>query len=164
MIQLKDPATAATLMTNTVITVDHQMSVLQAADRLLEHGVSNAPVVEQDFTRQILHGFISEKDLIACYASGAFYTQPDLRVSAIMRQHPVCVRPQTPLFTLAKLFMQNDYRHLPVAESSMLLGMVSRRDVLRALVGHYREWSLSDPQTRRVPDVASVLSARFLVE
>jgi CBS domain-containing protein len=164
MIIRKNEPTAAELMTAQVVTVKHDMSVLQAAEYLLEHGVSNAPVVEQDFNRRILRGFVSEKDLIACYASGTFYNQPDLRVSSIMRIHPVCVRPKADLFTLAKIFMQSDYRHLPVAEAQVLLGMVSRRDVLRALVAHYREWALSDPKTRGTPDITGIFTARHLVE
>lgn len=164
MIQVDHEPTAGQLMTTKVVTIELQLNVLQAAERLLEHGVSNAPVVEQDFTRRILHGFVSEKDLIACYASGAFYRQPDLRVSAIMRKHPVTVQPGTGLFELASIFMQSDYRHLPVAESKVLLGMVSRREVLRELVQHYREWSLLDPSKRRIPDIAGIFAAAHLVE
>jgi hypothetical protein len=85
-----------------------------------------------------------------------------------MRRLPLCGRPQTELFTLAKLFVQSDCRHLPVVEAQCLLDGQPPCDVLRALVGHSREWALRDPDahpdTRGIPDVAGVFAARHLVE
>ena len=156
--------TAADIMTRELVTVEHNLSVLQAAERLVDAGVSNAPVVEHDFTRQILRGLISEKDLMNCYATGAIYQRPGLKVSAIMRKHPACIEPQTPLFTLASVFLQSNHRHLPVVESQVLLGIVSRRDVLRAMVGHFRLWALGDRAQRRIPDIAGLLEAESIVE
>jgi CBS domain-containing protein len=156
-IQAKD------IMTTDTFTVDENTRVKEAATLLVGRGLSNAPVIKKDFTRELLLGFVSEKDLMQCYASGAFYAKPDLKVADIMRPHPVCVRPETDLFTLATIFMQHGYRHVPVVQSQMLQGMVSRRDVLKALLEHYKEWEKQDPATRKVPDIAGIFTPRYVV-
>ena len=155
--------TAADLMTRNPFTVDEQARVVDAAQAMLARGVSNAPVVRTDFTRKILAGFISEKDVIQCYASGRLYSQPELQVGEIMRTHPIGVRPEADLFTLAAIFMQHGFRHLPVVAAGVLQGVVSRRDVVKGLFKHYDRWLQEDPATRKTPDMAGVFTPRFLL-
>jgi len=157
------PPCARDIMTPDPFTVDSQALVLEVAGQLIARGVSNAPVVAKDFSRKLLVGFVSEKDLMQCYATGRLYSQPDLQVGEIMRTHPVAVRPEADLFTLAAIFMQHGYRHLPVVAANMLQGVVSRRDVLAALLDHYREWSRQDPALRKAPDLAGIFTPRFLL-
>lgn len=162
------PGTARTmnasgLMTTDVVTVAQDTKVNDAARILLEREVSNAPVIQMDFTRRMLVGFISEKDILQCFASGKLYDDPALTVLHIMRPHPVCVRPETDVFNLAAIFMQHGYRHLPVAEAGMLLGMVSRRDVLSALMADLRAWHLQDPAKRQRPDLGRTFAPHFLL-
>lgn len=156
-------ATARSMMTSDVVTVGERTKVIEAARILIEHKVSNAPVIEQDFTRRMLAGFISEKDILQCFASGKLYDQADLEVGQIMRPHPVCVRPETDAFNLAAIFMQHGFRHLPVTEGGILLGVVSRRDVLSALMSDLRDWHLQDPAMRRRPDLSRIFAPHFLL-
>jgi len=155
--------TARDLMTAEPFTVNAQNSVVDAATAMLARGVSNAPVVEVDFTRRVLIGFISEKDIMQCYASGRLYAEPDLMVGEIMRTHPIGVRPEADLFTLAAIFMQHGFRHLPVIAAGVLQGVVSRRDVVKGLFKHYDRWLQEDPATRKTPDMAGVFTPRFLL-
>jgi CBS domain-containing protein len=154
---------ARDMMTADPFTVDGQARVIDAAGLMLERGVSNAPVVHGDFSRKQLVGFVSEKDLMQCYAAGRLYVQPDLQVGDIMRTHPIAVRPECDLFTLAAIFMQHGFRHLPVVAAGLLKGVVSRRDVLRALLAHYDEWQRQDPATRKVPDMGGIFTPRYLL-
>jgi CBS domain-containing protein len=156
-------ACARDIMTTDPFTIDGKARVLEAAKQMVARGVSNAPVVYEDFSRKLLVGFVSEKDLMQCYASGRLYSQPDLQVGEIMRTHPVAVRPEADLFTLAAIFMQHGFRHVPVVAANMLQGIVSRRDVLAALLEHHREWERQDPATRKAPDLAGIFTPRYLL-
>jgi CBS domain-containing protein len=155
--------TAAQIMTVDLVTLPRSMTVAEAAELLVRSRVSSAPVVDVDFTRDLLVGFVSEKDLMQCYASGRVHADPGIRVDALMRPHPVCVKPEADLFTLAAIFMQHGYRHVPVTVGQVLQGMVSRRDVLAALVDDYRQWRCLDPDTRQAPDLSGVFTSRFLI-
>lgn len=154
---------ARDLMTRGPFTVEATALVAEAAGALLARGVSNAPVIRTESTRKLLAGFVSEKDLMLCYASGRLYSQPDLQVGEIMRTHPVAVRPEADLFTLAAIFMQHGFRHLPVVSAGALEGVVSRRDVLQGLLAHYQAWERQDPRTRRAPDLAGIFTPRYLL-
>lgn len=152
---------AAEIMTTDVLTLKEGQSVTEAAQLLLERGVSNAPVVEHDMTRDVLIGFVSEKDMMQCYADGIFYDQPDLRVRDVMRPHPVSVSEDADLYTLAAIFMQHGFRHLPVTRAHLLLGMVSRRDVLKALFQKYEQWSGQSGAEK--PDLKAIFTPRFII-
>ncbi len=155
--------TARDIMMRDPFTVEAESLVVEAAATMIARGVSNAPVVRTDFQRKLLAGFISEKDVIQCYASGRLYSQPDLQVGEIMRTHPIGVRPEADLFTLAAIFMQLGYRHLPVVVANLLQGVVSRRDVLKGLLDHYESWRRQDPATRKAPDIAGIFTPRYLL-
>lgn len=161
---LTHPVLARDIMTVDTVTLDENLGLYEAAEKLARLQVSNAPVVKPDFTRELLVGFVSEKDLIQAYANGWFYQRPDLKVRDVMRCQPVCVKPETDLFTLAAIFIQHGFRHVPVVKAHILEGMVSRHDVLKALVGHYRDWQLAPPDRRSPPpDLAAIFTPRFLV-
>ena len=154
---------AQDLMTKDIVTVRTSTPVLEVSRLLIEKRVSNAPVIEADFTRKILAGFVSEKDVVQAYSTGRLYAVPELKAGEIMRVYPTSVRPETDLFTLAAIFMQHGYRHLPVTVGQILQGVVSRRDVLAGLMEHFRQWQFQDPATRKVPDLAGIFTPRFLL-
>jgi CBS domain-containing protein len=154
---------ARDIMTTEVVTLSASASLVEAAEQMIEQRVSSAPVVEVDFTRKILVGFVSEKDLMQAWATGAFHADASLEVSDVMRPHPVAVRPDADIYTLAAIFMQHGFRHVPVVSAGMLLGVVSRRDVLAALVIDYRRWSRLDPKTRTPPDLSGIFTPRYLL-
>ncbi len=155
--------TAKDIMTTAVVTLSVKDTVIEAATKLLSNKVSNAPVVDHDMTREILVGFVSEKDIMQCYAEGIFYRQPDLKVLDVMRRHPVSVREDADLYTLAAVFMQYSYRHVPVTKASMLQGIVSRRDVLSAFFNNYSEWQSGGAKSEDVPDLKAIFTPKYLV-
>lgn len=160
---MRSPISAHDIMTKDVVTLSESTLVTQAADTLIRDRVSSAPVVQEDFTRKILLGFVSDKDLMQCYATGRLHREPKLMVRDVMRTHPVCVRPETDLFTLAAIFMQHGFRHVPVMQAELLQGIVSRRDVLAALLVDYASWCKLDPATREIPDLGGIFTPRYLL-
>jgi CBS domain-containing protein len=80
-----------------------------------------------------------------------------------MRKHPVCIGPEVDIFTLTSIFVSHHYRHLPVVENDCLVGIVSRRDILRALNRYYNEWSSLRTHDRFRPDLHEIMNHRFLV-
>ena len=81
-----------------------------------------------------------------------FYGNPSPAKTAetIMKRHPICVCPEADLFALASIFTNHGYRHLPVVEDLNLLGVVSRRDVMKALDQYYRDW-MRNRKPRKIP-------------
>jgi CBS domain-containing protein len=67
------------------------------------------------------------------------------------------------MFTLASIFVNHGFRHLPVTDDHILLGIVSRRDVLRALNEYYNQVVHDSIRQHSPPDLTKLVNHRFLV-
>ena len=76
-------------------------------------------------------GVISERDITAALADGA---DPDeVWASDVMTNEPLCVDQDDSVLFAANRMIDGGVRHLPILSSGEVIGMVSMRDVLRAL-------------------------------
>ena len=168
MTQEKSVPSAADYMTRHVHVVTPDMQLSDVVQFLLQHEISNAPVVETQDQKQVLIGFISERDCLAFLSNEAFYgcPSPPQTARTIMRMHPVCVSPETELFTLASIFSSHGYRQLPVVEHGELMGIIRRRDVLKAMDEFHQDAIKikSHDEQRLRPDVRKIVNLRFLAK
>jgi CBS domain-containing protein len=125
--------------------------VREVASLMLERRISGVPVVDSE--RRVL-GIISEGDLIRRPEIGT-YTSPTgwltvflsrdesardfvkthgLLAKEVMSRPAICVAPETPLADIVRLFDRHRVKRLPVVEHGRLAGLVTRADLLRALV------------------------------
>lgn len=126
--------TVREIMTRSVITLRPEMTALDAAGVLLQHAISGAPVLDPEGR---LLGLLSEFDCLRAVA-GADY-EMDARdtaetVAELMTRECHTVPPDLDLFGLAHEFVRLRVRRFPVLDAGRLLGLVSRRDALRAVV------------------------------
>lgn len=165
MSESKAAPCAADFMTLQVHFVTPEMSLGDVVQFLLQHKISNAPVVDQQNGKKLLVGFISEQDCLVFLSNEAFFGSPAPPQTAqtIMRMHPVCVAPDTELFTLASIFASHGYRHVPVVENGELVGVVSRRDIMKAMDAHYRNSTKQRDEQRFPPDLGQIINHRFVV-
>ena len=103
--------------------------VYQAVAFLLEHGISGAPVTEG----RRLVGVISEKDCLMLLAAGADAVLAEARVESFMSRDVRTVTPDAEIVEVASRFLQDSCRRYPVVEDGVVVGLISRRDVLRAI-------------------------------
>lgn len=154
-------------MTRKVRTVTPEMSLADAIGFLKRHKVSNAPVVETDADgHRMLIGFLSEGDCLEHLSNEVFFGSPapQQTVATMMKRHPVCVEPEMDVFTLASIFVNHRYRHLPVAADGRLLGIVSRRDILHALNTFYQEAFKDRTSKRFPPNLKDLVNHRFILK
>jgi len=78
-------------------------------------------------------GIISQKDCLRTLANGVFHNAPAGPVSEYMTEAVMSIGPDMDIFTVADLFLNNVYRRIPVVENDIVIGQISRRDVLRAI-------------------------------
>lgn len=117
---------ARDLMTRSVTTVRPEAPVREAVAVLLGKGFAALPVVDD---RGRVVGILSESNgLIA----GPSRRGPS--VEAAMTSPAQVVSPSTDISTVAAQMIQGRLRSVPVVEAGVLVGIVSRRDLLRALI------------------------------
>lgn len=163
--QTQSTPNAQDIMNRNVQTVGQEATLTEVIMVLLKQKVSNVSVVQQDGKRQILMGFVSEGDCLEHLANELFYGNPSPPQTAgsIMKRHPVCIDPTTDMFTIASVLTSHRFRHLPVVQDQELLGIVSRRDVLKALDLHYRQRDQDLDRERFPVDVHQIMNHRFIV-
>lgn len=99
----------------------------KVASLLLKAGGA-VPVVDQ--SKQLV-GVVSEHDVLAALDGGHAWDARTVR--DLMSANPYSVRPETSLPTLVHVLAESDLLSVPVVnEHDRLLGMVTRRDVVRA--------------------------------
>ena len=112
------------------ISVTSETDVYSAIDILLKNKISGLPVVDEE-NRVI--GILSEKDCLKIFTHGAYHNLPAGKVEEFMSRDITTVDVHTDLFTIADMFMKYPFRRFPVLEHKKLIGVISRRDVLRAI-------------------------------
>lgn len=159
---------AADVMNRKVITVTPETAVVEAASLMLQHRISGLPVVDEGGT---VVGIVTEGDLLRRAETGTArrrarwlelligparlardYVEANARkVGEIMTRQVVWVTPHTPLAEVVELMERNHFKRLPVIADGGLAGIVSRADLVRALVDRMPTVSsdCSDDQIRR---------------
>ncbi len=136
--------TARDVMRTDIVTIRPEATLCEAVRLLLDHGISGLPVTDAS---GFLLGVISEFALLAV-------TYDPLSNQQTVREHMsrqvIAVAPDKPLKELADTFILHRIRRLPVTENGRLLGMVSRRELLRAAM----ESRLPFSRTKTVPQPA----------
>jgi CBS domain-containing protein len=125
---------ARDIMTTRLITVSPELSIFDAIRSLLKNQISGAPVIDDGGA---LVGMLSELDCLKVLANGEFYDD-DHSEEGFVRDYMTMVTqsidPQTDVYSLAQYFLNHTVRRLPVVvRGSVLLGQISRRDVLRTI-------------------------------
>ncbi len=117
-------------MAKDLVTVHPETDAYEAIVLLLKHQISGMPVVDNAGK---LVGILSERDCLQTLVNAQYYELPTALVEDLMSRQPETVGPQTDILEIAKVFLQNKFRRLPVLDDGRLVGQISRRDVLRAI-------------------------------
>jgi CBS domain-containing protein len=160
-----EPLNAETLMNSHVQTLSEDMLLGDAIDFLLKHKISCAPVViSGPGGGKSVVGILTEKDCMERLADEFYYgsPRPIQTVATSMKRHPLCVAPDTDVFSLITFFVSHGLRHAPVTdENGQLLGMISRREILRSLARYYDQNVKSWQLERFAPDLSQVSNLRY---
>jgi CBS domain-containing protein len=133
---------AKDIMTSPVVTVPQIASVESATELVTRHGVTALPVVD---TGGRLVGMVSEGDLLLnrVPADPAAHLRRDWMNEAaqrpgmvveVMTSGVVTTEPEADVADVAARMLEYDVRSVPVLEDGVVVGIVSRRDILRSIV------------------------------
>jgi CBS domain-containing protein len=145
------------VMSKNVITISPQDSIIQALEKMAENNISGLIVVENEK----VVGVISESDILRVFKSsvpeikasasatlsillllekemelfGEMKKVGKLKVKDLMSKKVFSVKPEDTILEAARIMSKKDVRRLPVIdENGKLVGVISRTDILKALV------------------------------
>lgn len=123
--------TAGDWMSKDILTFRPDDDLFAAIDQLLSNHYAAAPVVDED---EALVGILTEKDCLRVLSNVAY--ENDLDGGKVKEFHSVIgavASPNMDLFRVTDLFLSTNFPLLPVVEEEHLVGVISRRDLLRGV-------------------------------
>jgi CBS domain-containing protein len=135
---------AGDVMTTGAATVRPEAPLVEAAQLMVQHQISGLPVVD---SQERLVGLVTENDFLRAGTSGkprllemlvtAGTETDELKarcVDDLMTRQPITVSAETPLEDVINLMHRHNVRRLPVVADGKVVGIVSRGNLLRALL------------------------------
>jgi CBS domain-containing protein len=113
---------------STVKPDDH----LAAAAYLMKHGHATALVIVDAEEAKRPLGLITEADIVRAVADGKDVNE--VRIRDLMTTGPTVITAGTSVRDAAESMIAGHFRHLPVVDGGVLIGIVDIRDVCRALL------------------------------
>jgi CBS domain-containing protein len=147
---------ACQVMTSPTITIAPSATVRQAITTMLDKHVSGLPVVDEN---GVLAGIVSEGDLLRRSEIGTERHRPkwlefllgpgrsatdyvhshSRRIADLMTNDPVAVDEHASLEEVVALMEKNGIKRVPVLRAGVVVGIVTRSDLLRAFVNATQE-------------------------
>jgi CBS domain-containing protein len=123
--------TVADYMAKRLVTLTKDTNVIDAIKKLLDHKITCAPVVD---SRGQLLGMFSEKDGMKVFLESVYNQGMSGKVGEYMTTETISVDAASSIVDLAEKFQKSSVRSFPVFQDGEFVGVISRVDVLRALV------------------------------
>jgi CBS domain-containing protein len=123
-------------MERAAVTFRPDMEVEEAVALLLKHSISRAPVLDEEGN---LVGVLAEGDCLEAFLNEEYFESPAAVVGDLMTSEIVTVDSNVNILKAAELFLHHKFHHLPVLEKGQLVGQISRRDLIRAILKLHRK-------------------------
>lgn len=143
------------VMQKKVDSVSPQTSVLDAAKLIFGHGHTGLPVVSGKSEKLV--GFITDQDILSrCFPSIKEYVEDvvhardfdsmekklqeimRMKVKDVMSKSVISIHKDEPLLKAESIMKVKDIARLPVVDANKkLIGILTKRDIFRAMVGKW---------------------------
>jgi CBS domain-containing protein len=117
-------------MSEQPLTVTPSTPIMDAVRLMVEKDVSAFVVVAADGA---LAGILTERDCIRIALQAGYFDETGGTVADFMTGETRSVAPDTSLMDVAELFADSKFRRCPVVADGRVVGLISRRDILRAM-------------------------------
>lgn len=124
---------AKTIMKTHLIIVKRQTPIYEAIRTMVENNITGLPVVDDDMT---LIGIITEKDVLSLLYN--IEDKPS-KVEDFMTKGIVSFDQEDSLIDIAESFIKNHFRRVPIVAQGKLVGIVSRKDIIKYILKLRRE-------------------------
>jgi len=120
------------LMSTKLMTVTKKTSLVDAIDIIVKYNITGIPVVDK---KNHIVGIISEKDMLSLSfrLQNQEYSSSDssLTVGDVMTTDVVSYDKDDSLADVCKCLMTSSFRRVPITSNGTLVGLISRKDILK---------------------------------
>lgn len=125
------PILVTDYMTRKLVTFSPEQSILEVMELFTKYNISGGPVLDDN---GFLVGIISEADCMKQISESRYFNMPILEKSVEnhMSKNVETIPHEMSIFDAAGVFHKNNRRRLPVMKDGLLIGQISRKDVVVA--------------------------------
>ncbi|QLG44908.1 CBS domain-containing protein [Costertonia aggregata] len=125
------PILVSDYMTKKLVTFSPDQSILEVMEAFAKHKISGGPVMDDN---GFLVGIISEADCMKTISESRYFNQPilDKNVERFMTKEVETIPDDMSIFDAAGIFDKHNRRRLPVMKNGLLVGQISRKDIVVA--------------------------------
>ena len=118
-------------MSRKLVTFSPEQSILEVMESFAKHRISGGPVMDDN---GFLVGIISEADCMKQISESRYFNQPilDKSVERFMTKNVETIPHDMSIFDAAGIFDRHNRRRLPVMQDGLLVGQISRKDIVIA--------------------------------
>lgn len=118
---------AEQIMTSPIVTLSDRQTIGDARQLFKQRGFRHVPIVNQ---KSLPAGIISDRDLLRHYSD-----RPNTPLVSFVTQQVLVASPDTEIREIARVLLEQRIGGIPIVSSKQLLvGIVTRSDILRILV------------------------------
>ncbi len=119
------------IMVKKPLTFKPDRPLLEAVRVLVDQRIPGAPVVDDHGN---LVGVLTEREFLESVVVAGYHGEGGGSVGEHMNERVQSVHVDASLFDVASLFIETAYRWFPVVDENRLVGVVARREVLKAII------------------------------
>ena len=129
----RQPIMVSDYMATNLITFRAEQTISEVIEVLIHNRISGGPVINED---NELIGVISEGDCLKEVVKGKYDNIPILSgtVKEHMATNIVSIGAETNIFEAAQMFLNRRLRRFPVIKQGKLIGQISQKDVMKAVI------------------------------
>jgi tRNA nucleotidyltransferase (CCA-adding enzyme) len=151
-VNVKPGKVASDIMTRPVITVQWDVSVKEAETMMTRYGVNVLPVLRDGGYAAVISREVVEKALFHGFAKS--------KASDFATTDATTVGSNTPIREIETLMIEQNQRFMPVVENGMIVGAITRTDLLRTLYEEFlRRRRIEETITKEKPAMGRRLSS-----
>ncbi len=128
---VKGQISIAQFMVTDVRTLSPENEIGFAAGFLMDEAIAGAPVVDGSGE---LVGILTKKDCFKAALNAAYYGHWGGTVERYMTRNPETLDAATDIVSAAERFIARPYRMFPVLDEEMMVGILTRSDLLRSFL------------------------------
>ncbi|MEM8507193.1 MAG: CBS domain-containing protein [Bacteroidota bacterium] len=127
----KLPILVSDYMTRKLVTFAPKQSILEVMEAFAKFKISGGPVLDGN---GFLVGIVSEADCMKQISESRYFNQPilDKSVERFMTKNVETIPHDMTIFDAAGVFDRHNRRRLPVMRDGILVGQISRKDIVVA--------------------------------
>ena len=131
----ENPFPAWTVMKKSLITIHPDSPLPEAIATMADYSLSGLPVVEKEMR---LVGIITEKDVMPYFYGDR---KPPEQVGDLMSTDIIFSGPHEDVTHICQCLIENQFRRVPIVKDGVLMGQVSRADVIRYILRNIARFS-----------------------